>query len=84
MPITEGTDSGWFLHTRILGVPYFRQMFVVTIPATCMFVKVRFGVSKRRAFPQGICFDTEDNFLAAGSGLDFGVVGPNERAQPPA
>ena len=35
--------------------------------------------SKRRAFPQGICFYAEDDFLAAESGLDVGVVGRVER-----
>ena len=35
--------------------------------------------SKRREFPQGICFDAEDDFLAAESGLDVGVVGRVER-----
>lgn len=35
--------------------------------------------SKRREFPQSICFDAEDDFLAAESGLDVGAVGGVER-----
>ena len=62
----------------------FQQLFVVTNPATYMFVKVRLTELEAVSIPTGHLLRCFDDFLAAGSGMDVGVVGPNERAQAPA